>query len=118
MGTKRAALGYRQIELVADTILGIRGEQFRGHEFHYSTISDMPLSVDRSYLVSRPGEQGSLEGYSINNCLASYVHLHFGSLPHGARFLVEACRSGGGLMGRIRENLPLHLLGGHRGFSH
>lgn len=110
MGTRRAALGYRDIELAEDTIIGIRGEQMRGHEFHYSTITEMPAYIDRSYLVSRPGEQARMEGYRINNCLASYVHLHFGSLPHGARFLVEACRLGGRMLGRIEENIPLHLL--------
>ncbi len=33
------------------------------------------------------------EGYSKNNVLASYVHLHFGSNPEVARNLVESCRA-------------------------
>ena len=32
------------------------------------------------------------EGYTCNNVLASYVHLHFASCPEAARALVERCR--------------------------
>lgn len=92
MGTRRAALGYREVELVRDTLLGPQGLRLRGHEFHYSTILEMPEPVRRDYLVSRPGEPGRLEGYGSGSCLASYVHLHFGSNPEAAKRLAEACR--------------------------
>ena len=32
------------------------------------------------------------EGYTCNNVLASYVHLHFASCPEAAQALVERCR--------------------------
>ncbi len=92
MGEKRAALGYRQVELARDTLLGCQGVLLRGHEFHYSTINDMPDSVQRDFLVSRPGEAQRVEGYRHANCLASYVHLHFGSSPTTAAALADTCR--------------------------
>lgn len=92
MGEKRAALGYRQVELARDTLLGCQGALLRGHEFHYSTIDEMPDSVQRDFLVSRPGEPQRREGYRHGNCLASYMHLHFGSSPGAVTALADACR--------------------------
>lgn len=93
MGTRRAALGYREVTLVRDCLLGGEGEQVRGHEFHYSTIGTMPPDIRRDYLVSRPGEEGWPEGYGRARCLASYVHLHFGSNSAVAAAMATACRA-------------------------
>ncbi len=90
---RRKALGYRQVEFQVDSLLGGRGEVARGHEFHYSEISSMPEEVTRIYRVTRRGNDLGLEGYSLGNCLASYVHLHFGSNPRLAPSLVAACKS-------------------------
>ncbi len=35
---RRLHLGYRDVETVADGVLGPAGSRFRGHEFHYATI--------------------------------------------------------------------------------
>ena len=92
MGQKRAALGYREVELARDALVGRRHERLRGHEFHYSRLDEMPSAVGRGYLVSRPGETASPEGFVSGSCLASYVHLHFGSHPAIASSLLAACR--------------------------
>jgi cobyrinic acid a,c-diamide synthase len=88
---KRKALGYRQVEVVSDSPLARVGELARGHEFHYSEICDMPEEVERSYRVTRQGIELGAEGYLYRNCLASYVHLHFGSNPQIAPTFVESC---------------------------
>lgn len=93
MGHKRAALGYREVELVQDTLLGRQGQRLRGHEFHYSRLEAMPDHVTRVYQVCRPGETPAPEGFQHINCLASYVHLHFGSHPDIAATLVARCSS-------------------------
>ena len=90
---KRKALGYRQAQLAGDSILGAGGEVFRGHEFHYSEINGMPAEILRMYQVSRQGVVLGPEGYLLHNCLASYVHLHFGSNPRIAPSFVSACES-------------------------
>lgn len=68
----RAHLGYREVTLIEDSIIGKKGDRFRGHEFHYSVIDEMPSVVTRVY-----GSEENAQGYQLGNCLASYVHLHF-----------------------------------------
>ena len=90
---KRKALGYRQVEFLADSIVGNAGGMIRGHEFHYSEIGEMPDVIARCYRVTRQGKELGAEGYQYRNCLASYIHLHFGSNPEIAPALVTACRN-------------------------
>ena len=88
------ALGYREVTLAAASLLGPAGTTARGHEFHYSEIVGEPGNVPRLYrLTPRRGGAVVNEGYSANNVLASYVHLHFGSNPEVARHLVANCRT-------------------------
>ena len=90
---RRKALGYRQAELMEDAIIGATGAVARGHEFHYSEIGAMPEEVERCYRVSRQGAILGAEGFRIRNCLASYIHLHFGSNREIAGTFVAACRA-------------------------
>jgi cobyrinic acid a,c-diamide synthase len=95
MLAKRKALGYRQVEVVSDSVIGAVGESARGHEFHYSEISPLPEQIGRCYKVTRQGKELGGEGYRYRNCLASYVHLHFGSNAGIASAFVGACRGYG-----------------------
>ena len=92
---KRKALGYREVEFAADTIIGPAGTTARGHEFHYSEMAVMPAGVERLYRVSKEGVDLGMEGYRYKNCLASYIHLHFGSNPELAAHFVASCRKFG-----------------------
>jgi cobyrinic acid a,c-diamide synthase len=87
------ALGYREVTLAADTLLGPAGLRVRGHEFHYSEIvgecGETALVYD---LTPRPGTPPRKEGFQVGQVLASYVHLHFGSNPEVARQFVARCR--------------------------
>lgn len=89
---RRKALGYREVKLTENVAIGVAGTVVRGHEFHYSEIGEMPEEVERCYLVSRQGVTLGHEGFRIRNCLASYIHLHFGSNPEIAVTFVAACR--------------------------
>lgn len=88
---QRKALGYREIRLRSDSILGKKGETARGHEFHYSQTDEMPEGVERLYQVSKRQSDLGTEGYSYRNCLASYIHLHFGSNPGMAAAFAGSC---------------------------
>jgi cobyrinic acid a,c-diamide synthase len=77
-------LGYRQVEMQTDTLLGSKGSFCYGHEFHYSEIDEMPPEVARGYIL----DDGRAEGYLVNNTLAGYVHLHWGRTPGVARHFV------------------------------
>jgi cobyrinic acid a,c-diamide synthase len=89
---RRKALGYREVELLADSPIGHMGMIARGHEFHYSEMEDMPEEVERVYRVRKNGEDLGTEGYRYKNCHASYIHLHFGSCPEVAAAFIENCR--------------------------
>jgi len=89
---RRRALGYREVELAADTLLGPAGTRVRGHEFHYSEL-ELPVTVSRAYrLRDRAGDDLAREGYHRRNVLGSYIHLHFGSNPQVAEHFVRFCR--------------------------
>lgn len=88
---RRKALGYRQTELTTRVSIGASGELVRGHEFHYSEMGTMPEEVERCYQVSRQGVVLGSEGFRVRNCLASYIHLHFGSNRAIAAEFVAAC---------------------------
>jgi len=93
------ALGYREVTLAAAGLLGPAGTRLKGHEFHYSEMVGEPVGVSRIYrLTSRKGGETVAEGYTFQNVLASYVHLHFGSNPDAAKNLVASCR-------RYKDNL-------------
>jgi len=78
-------LGYRQVEMQTDTVLGSKGAYCYGHEFHYSEIDEMPAEIERGYIL----DDGRAEGYLVDNTLAGYVHLHWGRTPEAARNFVR-----------------------------
>jgi cobyrinic acid a,c-diamide synthase len=90
---RRKALGYRSIELAAESVIGPAGMRARGHEFHYSEMEEMPAEVERIYQVTRKCMALGPEGYRYKNCLASYIHLHFGSSPLIAESFVGHCKA-------------------------
>ena len=86
------ALGYREIMLIRDTVIGNIGMTVRGHEFHYSELTRSPSDVSRAYRLSdRTGMDRPPEGYVSGNTLGSYNHLHFGSQPAAAGHFVNHC---------------------------
>ncbi len=97
---RRKSLGYVEVVLRSDCLLGRRGDRLRGHEFHYSEIvaDEKALSrCERCYrLTARKFREERTEGYRLGSVLASYVHLHWGSRPEAARFFVRAASEGAG----------------------
>ncbi len=84
MKKERLHLGYRNVFLQKDCILGKKGDRLRGHEFHYSSIVGQRATVKEYHnlayaLRNNNGECFSDEGYRYKNTLASYIHIHFGS---------------------------------------
>ncbi len=96
MKQRLAALGYREITMIADTPIGPKGMVVRGHEFHYSEIpSDISLATTENVYTTRDrlGEpKRSCPGFRKHRCLGSYVHLHFRSQPDIGKHFVSVCR--------------------------
>ena len=80
--TDRLTLGYRTAELQVSCPLGGAGDQLRGHEFHYSS-----LSPGGSALTLRSRAGASSAGFASPRLLASYLHLHLGNDPRAERFV-------------------------------
>jgi len=93
VSTRLRSLGYREITLARDTIIGRQGMTLRGHEFHYSALKNPELDGSDVYRVtSRQGQVLSLKGYQVFNTLGSYLHVHFGSNEACAKEFVRACQ--------------------------
>ena len=90
----RSGLGYRQVVLKENCIVGKEGAELRGHEFHYSEIIEREAFAQTGYSL-RDGRGGYLydEGYQFKKTLASYVHLHFGSNPAIAGEFINSCNN-------------------------
>jgi cobyrinic acid a,c-diamide synthase len=86
------SLGYREIRLDQDTLLGPAGICLRGHEFHYSETDITPDWRGIYQVSDRQGRPKANEGFVTGQTLGSYYHLHFGSQPAAAGHFVAACR--------------------------
>jgi len=86
------ALGYVEVEVEKTHGPFPRGYA-RGHEFHYSELEQQDFchgALETLYhLRKHPNDVPRPEGYLYKRCLASYVHLHFGSNPEFASALVS-----------------------------
>ena len=61
----------------------------RAHEFHYSSLENLPADLKCAYTVKRGhGIDGRRDGIVVNNLLASYAHLRStGGIAWAARFV-------------------------------
>lgn len=91
MQGKLAALGYREATAVGGHFLLPVGETVRGHEFHYSTLTELG---EFAYAYRVKGLRGEKEeGYAGGRLVAGYTHLYFPSNPEVARRFVEEARA-------------------------
>jgi cobyrinic acid a,c-diamide synthase len=65
------------------------GKNIKGHEFHYSSLENLPADSKFAYRVARGhGIDGQHDGYFRNNLLACYAHLRsVNSNPWASRFV-------------------------------
>jgi cobyrinic acid a,c-diamide synthase len=89
MNSRLRRLGYRQVTLRRDCLLGRKGDTLHGHEFHYSDIlsSENDINKDKEIECLYSLDNNSYEGYSCRSTIGSYVHLHFGQTPGVLRHL-------------------------------
>ena len=90
MQKQLAAIAYVEGK-VTDDVLWLRaGQKLRGHEYHYSTIDDIPLPVTHSLQLCANGVPQA-HGFTTESTLAGYTHFHFYSSPEFAYGFVAAC---------------------------
>ncbi|HEX7276969.1 MAG TPA: cobyrinate a,c-diamide synthase [Acidimicrobiales bacterium] len=74
--TDRLHLGYRTARTTVATPLGPAGTEFRGHEFHYSTVAPAGAALDlRSRFAAHP------DGHATPSLVATYLHHPPGGAP-------------------------------------
>lgn len=90
------ALGYVEVE-IENAIGPFPRGCARGHEFHYSELERQDFcsgALETLYHVRKHrSDVPRPEGYLYKRCLASYIHLHFGSNPEFATALVSGARA-------------------------
>ncbi len=87
LSTRLKALGYRQIKTLTKSPLGPEGLLLRGHEFRYSALTrDLFRGLE---VFDAFGMRKKTFGVVEERLFASYVHLHFGSNPQVAQYLVN-----------------------------
>lgn len=84
------SIGYVEVNTTGG-LFG-EGQTARGHLFHHSQITGEP-TVDRCYTVRSARGCASHEGYSAQNVLASYIHLHFSSAPELPAAFIARCQA-------------------------
>lgn len=94
MGERFQALGYREAVTTAGSSFGPAWTLLRGHEFHYSSLTDAGEGTQAIYKVrDRKGWTDLREGFKVHNTLGTYIHAHFTSNPDAAAAFVQACGS-------------------------
>lgn len=90
---KKLTLGYRQLTALQDSLLLKTGDRVWGHEFHRSTLTDLPTQPLYDLQGYESKSIFASEGWSEHRVQAAYTHLHFGTkidLP--ARFIDHCCK--------------------------
>jgi cobyrinic acid a,c-diamide synthase len=100
------ALGY--VEVTSDSAIDpFPSGSARGHVFHYSELEEEACwgdAITPPYRIQPSnGAETQPGGYRYKQCLASYVHLHFGSHPAWATSLVATARK------RSKTSHPFNL---------
>ena len=94
MCERRRSLGYVEAELTCDGLWGCAGERLRGHEFHYSELTGVPVDCESAYALHyRRAARPVAEGFQRGSLLASYAHLHFASRPSAVSHFVKRLKS-------------------------
>ena len=89
MSNRRLTMGYRELESRTDSPVLRRGQRVRGHEFHWSTLEQLPDPDQSVYRVLDQGDRA--DGFQVGSIWASYVHIHLASDPSLARRFVDSC---------------------------
>ncbi len=88
------AHGYSLLRTGENSIFLDKGVIIKGHEFHYSRVSNVPGVSPFAYEVNRgAGIDGKRDGLIYKNVVAAYTHLHALATPEWAPAVVEKARA-------------------------
>ncbi|MGZ7048872.1 MAG: Ni-sirohydrochlorin a,c-diamide synthase [Methanobacterium sp.] len=91
MTKKVQGLSYVIAEASRDNVITKKGEQFRGHEFHYSEVFLNGIKPQFAFKILRgKGITNSMDGLMNKNTVASYIHTHTAACPQFAPNLIQS----------------------------
>jgi len=91
MTKKVQGLSYVIAEASYDNIITKKGEQFRGHEFHYSKVLLNGTKPQFAFKILRgKGITSEMDGLMKKNSIASYMHTHTAACPQFASNLTKS----------------------------
>ncbi|MBT0769358.1 cobyrinate a,c-diamide synthase [Kineosporia sp. J2-2] len=99
--TGRLTLGYREATAMSDSVLADAGSTVRGHEFHRTACSP-GTGTSPAWEWAAPDGTRHQEGFVMGNVHASYLHLHWASMPGAALRFTEAARANAVTRGIVR----------------
>ena len=89
--TKKMKLNYTKGKILNSNIISKSNKNFRGHEFHYSELTNVSKDSKFAYsLEIGDGIKNNKDGMMVYNTLASYGHLYFDSSNFAKNF-VDSC---------------------------
>lgn len=88
---KPQAHGYTIIEVREDNPFFKKGTELKGHEFHYSKVTDIGSGAEMAFDVKRgKGITDKTDGITYKNVLATYTHLHAIGSPEWADGIIKS----------------------------
>jgi cobyrinic acid a,c-diamide synthase len=88
--------GYTEVTVDSYNPFFAVGETIRGHEFHYSALTDTVTDLTTCMHVERgTGLGGGRDGLVFKNTLACYTHIHADGVATWAKALVERAQNHG-----------------------
>lgn len=89
MENKRQGLGYITVRAEHDNLLCKRGDVFKAHEFHWSSLH-VPDNTTFAYSISKCDDNKSRpDGLFTDRVLGSYAHVHFATNPNLVKHLLS-----------------------------
>jgi cobyrinic acid a,c-diamide synthase len=91
MANKRV-IGYVAGTTVCNNVIGLKGTKFRGHEFHYSELTDLDNKPQFAFQLQKgTGISDGRDGVQVGQTLASFTHFHPLSYPNLAANFARSC---------------------------
>ena len=91
MGDRLHRMGYVDVQIIKDNILGAKGDRNRAHLFHWSRLTNIPKNYSFAYKVIKDRDNVFYDGLTKRNVLASYAHLHFAANMKFAKNFINSC---------------------------
>lgn len=92
MGSRLHRMGYVNVQVIKDNILGTEGDRNRAHLFHWSHLTNIPKKYSFAYKIIKDKDNVFYDGLTRRNALASYAHMHFATNMNFAKNFINSCR--------------------------